>query len=69
MEDYIVLPTLVSRKVSDGKWETITFDHLRTGDVFRFVGGSYEKVYVATSDAELVGPEEECNYTIEADLA
>jgi hypothetical protein len=68
-EDEIILPTMVSRKVGDGVWETITFDHLRKGDVFRFLKGSYEKVYIATSDAELEGPEEQCNYKIEADYA
>ena len=64
----VLLPTLVDRKVSPGAWETVTFDLLRKGDVFR-LNTSYEKVLIATSDAELDGPEEECNYMIEADNA
>ena len=64
----VLLPTLVSRKVGEGIWETVTFDLLRKGDVFRFVNGRYTKVYVATTDAEHCGPGE-CEYTIEAEHA
>lgn len=65
----VTLPTLVSRKVGDGVWETVTFDLLHKGDVFRFIRpGGYEKVYIATTDAEHCGPGE-CDYTIEADNA
>ena len=56
----VPLPTLVSRKVRDGVWETVTFDLLCEGDVFRFVHGKYERVYIATSDAERCGPSGRC---------
>ena len=54
--------------MGEGIWETVTFDLLRKGDVFRFVNGSYTKVYVATTDAEHCGPGE-WEYTIEAEHA
>ena len=67
-----IVPTMVKRKRGEER-EVITFDLLRKGDVFWFLGrkryATGQPVYIAKSDAEPYGPEEECNYAIEADNA